>query len=95
MSQISADGEAMIFHDDELDRLTEAHGAVKEMKAADLKRVVFKRTADRMVTLAEYTEQIAGRVPLIIEIKSRFDGEPPAGRSCRGDVDDHIPDPQR
>src|SRR5512140_963362 len=57
--QISADGEAMIFHDDELERLTEGHGPVAAKSAAELKRIDLRSTADHMVTLAEYCDLIA------------------------------------
>jgi glycerophosphoryl diester phosphodiesterase len=73
--QISADGEAMVFHDDDLDRLTEGRGPVASRSAAELKRVPFKNTADTMMTLGEYCSLIDGRVTLIVEIKSRFDGD--------------------
>jgi glycerophosphoryl diester phosphodiesterase len=73
--QLSRDGEAMVFHDGTLDRLTLETGLVRERKAEDLKAVAFKKTADRMQTLGELLEQIAGRVPLVIEIKSEWDGD--------------------
>ena len=50
--QISGDGEAMVFHDDVLGRLTEGAGRLDAMTASELKRVEFKGTADRMITLA-------------------------------------------
>ncbi len=73
--QISADGEAMVFHDATLDRLTDAAGRLDAMPAADLKRVPFKATADRMLTLGELCDLAAGRQPLVIELKSRFDDD--------------------
>jgi glycerophosphoryl diester phosphodiesterase len=73
--QISADGEAMVYHDDALGRLTEGSGRLDQMARADLKRVPFKSTTDRMITVGELCELIAGRVPLVIELKSRFDGD--------------------
>ena len=45
------------------------------MTAAELKRVAFKATADRMITLGELCELVAGRATLVIELKSRFDGD--------------------
>lgn len=68
--QASADGEAMVFHDTTLERLTRARGAVTARDAAALKKLRFRDTADRMLTLPELLEQIAGRVPLVIEVKS-------------------------
>lgn len=73
--QISADGEAMVFHDDDLDRLTEGHGPIASHPAAELKRIPFKNTTDTMITLGEYRDLIDGRVTLIVEIKSRFDDD--------------------
>ena len=73
--QITADNEAMVFHDDTLDRLTASGGPLVMRSAADLQRVPFKRTSDRMATLGEYCDLIAGRSLLLIELKSRFDGD--------------------
>jgi len=73
--QVSADGLAMVFHDDRLARLTEGNGPVAALPAADLKRLAFRRTADRMIELAELCDLIGGRVTLVLEIKSRFDGD--------------------
>lgn len=73
--QVTADGEAMVYHDDELGRLTEGRGRLVAMTAADLKRVAFKATQDRMLTLGELCELVAGRVTLVIELKSRHDGD--------------------
>jgi glycerophosphoryl diester phosphodiesterase len=73
--QISADGEAMIYHDDDLGRLTDGRGALRDFTTADLKRVPFKGTADRMMTLGELIKLVGGRVALVLEIKSRFDGD--------------------
>jgi glycerophosphoryl diester phosphodiesterase len=37
--------------------------------------VAFKATADRMLTLGELCDLVAGRATLVIELKSRFDGD--------------------
>ncbi len=73
--QISADGEAMVHHDDALGRLTEGSGALAGMSAAAIQAVRFKSGGDRILTLKELCELVAGRVPLVIELKSRFDGD--------------------
>jgi len=73
--QLSADGEAMVYHDDELDRLTEGSGPLRAKTATELKAVTFKATAERMMTLADLCALVAGRVPLVIEVKSHFDGD--------------------
>src|SRR3954451_15199386 len=73
--QLSADGEAMVHHDDALGRLTEGSGALLGKTAAELKAVRFKNTDERMMTLGDLCALVAGRVPLVIEVKSHFDGD--------------------
>jgi len=73
--QLTSDGEAMVHHDDELGRLTEGTGALRDKIAAELKAVRFKATSERMMTLTDLCALVAGRVPLVIEVKSRFDGD--------------------
>jgi glycerophosphoryl diester phosphodiesterase len=73
--QLTADGEAMVHHDDALGRLTEASGALLEKTAAELKAVKFKGTSERMMSLGDLCALVKGRVPLVIEVKSRFDGD--------------------
>src|ERR1700757_2744646 len=64
--QISADGEAMVHHDDALGRLTDGEGRLDTMTAAALKRVTFKGTSDRMLTLGELCDLVGGRTTLLI-----------------------------
>jgi glycerophosphoryl diester phosphodiesterase len=71
--RIAADSEAIVFHDDALDRVTVEKGPVKARSTAELKRVALKGTQDRIQTLAELLEQVNGRVPLAIELKSHWD----------------------
>jgi glycerophosphoryl diester phosphodiesterase len=73
--QLTADGEAMVHHDDDLGRLTDGFGTLLKKTAAELKAVPFKATAERMMTLTELCTLVAGRVPLVIEVKSHFDGD--------------------
>lgn len=73
--QLTADGEAMVHHDDALGRLTEGSGLLLEKTAAELKAVKFRNTGERMMSLADLCTLVAGRVPLVIEVKSHFDGD--------------------
>jgi glycerophosphoryl diester phosphodiesterase len=73
--QLTADGEAMVHHDDVLGRLTEGSGALLDKTAAQLRQVVFKDTPERMMSLSDLCTLVAGRVPLVIEVKSHFDGD--------------------
>jgi glycerophosphoryl diester phosphodiesterase len=73
--QVSADGEAMVHHDDVLGRLTDGQGRLDQMTSAELKRVAFKSTADHMISVGELCDLVAGRVTLVIELKSGRDGD--------------------
>ena len=73
--QITADDEAMVHHDFALGRLTLGTRQLAAMTAAGLKAVPFRDTADRMMTLGELCDFVAGRTPLVVELKSRFDGD--------------------
>src|SRR6266404_8652217 len=58
--QLTADGEAMVHHDDALGRLTEGSGALLEKTAAELKAVKFRDTPERMMTLGDLCALVAG-----------------------------------
>ena len=71
--QLTRDDVPIVFHDDTLDRLTEATGPVASRTLADLKAITLRGTDARIPTLDEFLAVIAGRVPLFAEFKSRFD----------------------
>src|SRR5215212_7169098 len=73
--QLTADGEAMVHHDDALGRLTVGSGALLDMTAAELRAVAFRDTSERMMSLGDLCNLVNGRVPLVIEVKSHFDGD--------------------
>jgi glycerophosphoryl diester phosphodiesterase len=73
--QLSADGEAMVFHDDEVERLMDAKGLLQSFTSRQLQATKFKATADRMQTLAELLERVDGDSTLLIELKSQWDGK--------------------
>ena len=73
--QISGDGEAMVYHDAALGRLTEGDTQLDRLSAAELKHVLFRDGGERIMTLGELCELVAGRATMLIEIKSRFDGD--------------------
>jgi glycerophosphoryl diester phosphodiesterase len=73
--QRSADGEAVVFHDDTLDRLMTRGGHVGALPAQQLFASTFKTSADRIESLGNILALVAGRVPLVIEIKSLFRGD--------------------
>ncbi|HEY1779984.1 MAG TPA: glycerophosphodiester phosphodiesterase family protein [Roseiarcus sp.] len=73
--QLSADGEPIVFHDETLDRLTGASGPVSGLRAAEIAKVRINGAGEPPPTFASFLNQIAGRTPIICELKSRFDGD--------------------
>ena len=69
--QRSRDGEAMLLHDWELDRLTGVSGQTDSYDAAELARIAFINSDHRIARLSDLLDLVAGRVPILIEIKSR------------------------
>lgn len=68
----AANNEPVVFHDESIDRLLDGHGLVAHYSTADLKRIPYRSCKDRIITLTELLEQIAGRVPLYVEVKTLF-----------------------
>ncbi|KUP91552.1 glycerophosphodiester phosphodiesterase family protein [Tritonibacter horizontis] len=70
--QLAADGRAMVFHDDVLDRLTAQTGPVRNRSAAELGAIALRNgDGEGIPTFAEVLETVAGRVPLLVEIKDQ------------------------
>ncbi len=69
--QRTADGQAVVFHDWELDRLTGETGPVIERRAGDLAKIALTGSDDYIPTLRQFLDQVAGRAPLLIELKSK------------------------
>ncbi|HMO06367.1 MAG TPA: glycerophosphodiester phosphodiesterase family protein [Paracoccaceae bacterium] len=72
--QLSADGHAMVFHDETLGRLTPEDGPVNARTAADLGRIPLKNAQEFIPTLAQVLDAVAGQVPLLIELKDQSQG---------------------
>jgi len=70
--QLSSDGEAVVFHDYSLDRLTDQTGRVKDRTAAELATVRLSGTEETIPTLAETLALIGHRAMVHIELKTPF-----------------------
>ena len=73
--QLTADGEAVVFHDDTLDRLTDATGPLRARTLSEIRAAAIAGTDDRIPTLGELLAAIGGRVPLVIELKPQGGGD--------------------
>jgi glycerophosphoryl diester phosphodiesterase len=73
--QATRDGEAFVFHDETLERLTKAEGRLDRLDAREVARIGYKESDETIVSLGAFLAAVAGRVPVVVEIKSRFDGD--------------------
>ena len=69
--QPSSDGHAMVFHDDLLDRLTDETGIVRGRSCAELSQIQISGDSGTIPTLEAVLKAVAGRVPLLVEIKDQ------------------------
>jgi glycerophosphoryl diester phosphodiesterase len=67
--QVSRDGEPFVFHDDRLERLTGSSGPFTERIGMELGGIQLRGTNECIPRLSEVLSLIAGRVPLLIEVK--------------------------
>lgn len=69
--QPSADGAAMVFHDYDMARLTGQSGVIRSRSAADLKQITLLGGAETIPSFRNILDLVAGRVPLLVEIKDQ------------------------
>lgn len=69
--QLSADGQAMVFHDYDLKRLTGETGPIRGRTAAQLAQITLTGGTDTIPSFAQVLDMVAGRVPLLVELKDQ------------------------
>lgn len=72
--QCTADGQFVVFHDYDLERLTNGSGPLAARTASELRGLQFRNGSGHIPTLEEFLAIIDGRTPLVVEIKSDFVG---------------------
>lgn len=92
--QLSADDQAMVFHDYALDRLAQGTGPVRAVPAGTLGHTPLKGGDEGIPTLAQVLEIVAGQVPLLIEIKDQDgamgDNIGPLEQATAAALDDYV-----
>ncbi len=68
--RLSADGEAMVFHDESLERMAGVEGDVHDFSAREIGALALAGGTDRIPTLTAVLERVAGRAMLLVEIKA-------------------------
>ncbi len=74
--QLSGDGEPMVFHDYELDRLTRQTGLLSKLSAGQLTRIrlTASKKRDTPLRFSQLLELVENKVPLVVELKHQKDG---------------------
>lgn len=67
--RLSAEGELVVFHDDRLTRMCGIDRAVRDLTCGQLASVSLAGTGEGVPTFRDVLNLVAGRVPLLVEIK--------------------------
>ncbi len=78
--RLSADDEAIVFHDETLDRMTGVRGAVRDRPSDALAAVRLRTSEETIPTLSQALATVAGRTPVLVELKTRQGDEGPLER---------------
>lgn len=87
---LSSDGEAMVFHDETLVRMTGAEGRLRDHTAADLGEIALKGTDETIPTLLETLALIGHRAMVHIELKTAWGEVGPLERRVHEIIADHA-----
>ena len=68
--RLSADGQVIVFHDDTLDRVCGVSGEVSRFTYEELQQFPLYGSDQRIPLFSQVMETVAGRVPLVIELKA-------------------------
>jgi glycerophosphoryl diester phosphodiesterase len=66
----ASDGTPFVFHDAEFNRLIDASGRFDASAPAVIAGLTYRGSSERVLPFAEFLDLVAGRVPLLVEIKS-------------------------
>ena len=86
---LSADGEAVVFHDDSLQRICGVEGRLRDHKAEDLEKLALSGTDETIPTLADALTLIGHRALVHIELKTPFGEVGPLERRVSEILLDH------
>lgn len=87
--QLSADGEAVVFHDATLDRMTGQAGRVRDRSAADLAELRLKDSEEKIPTLLEVLAIVGHRAMVHVELKTPAGDVGPLERRVHEVIADH------
>ena len=88
--RLSGDGQVMVFHDHDLRRLCASALAVEATPAAILAGQKLFDTGEHIPWLGELLELVAGKVPLLIELKCRSGNASRLAQAVARELDDYA-----
>jgi glycerophosphoryl diester phosphodiesterase len=88
--QLSADGEAMVFHDDDLERMTGRAGRLSDRTTAELAELRLKGTDERIPTLVETLALVGRRALVHVELKTPYGRVGPLEQRTHEIIIDHA-----
>jgi glycerophosphoryl diester phosphodiesterase len=88
--QLSADGEAMVFHDDDLKRMTGVEGKLRDRTAADLAELRLAGTDEPIPTLMDTLAIIGHRAMVHVELKTPYGDVGPLEQRVHDILIDHA-----
>jgi glycerophosphoryl diester phosphodiesterase len=68
--QLLSDGTPVVFHDEQLQRMTNQDGYISQLKQEDLPNYKLQKTNQTIPSLQQVLDFVAGQTPLLIEIKN-------------------------
>ena len=87
---LSSDGEAMVFHDNTLQRMTGVEGRLRDRTAAELGEMSLMGTDETIPTLAETLALIGHRAMVHVELKTHWGEVGPLERRVHEIIIDHA-----
>lgn len=68
--QMTADGQLVVFHDDDMERMTGLKGDIRKTDFATVSQLTLLDTDIKIPTFDQFLNLVDGKVPLVIEIKT-------------------------
>ncbi|MGE5501423.1 MAG: glycerophosphodiester phosphodiesterase [Ignavibacteriales bacterium] len=87
--QLTRDGEAVVFHDNTLERMCGVEGRLRDRSLADLRELRLKGTDETIPTLAETLAEVGHRALVQIELKTPFGDVGPLEKRVHEVLIDH------
>lgn len=67
--QLSKDGQVVVFHDDDLERVCGAQGRVDSYTFEELRKMRLVGTEEKIPLFTEVLDAVAGQTPMVVELK--------------------------